>query len=429
MMDKENLQSPSKMDDMSMYENNSPRIAPICSSPSHCTHNIIRRPLEDHDSNSQDSGYSASFQSDHVTKYMSYTSPSRGSFQSFGSNSMGSMEDEFLEDFSDVEPLEKHGNLPEDFEKLLDGPLITKPKLCETQTEFCARPPLRRSFSHQPSTRDTPNSRRIRSCLFKTDDVRPFKRPDPPSTVQVVVKKSKIFEDDEDEASVPEVPFRPQLKRAFSATEESIMSAVQRSADTDDLIGDFSKSFCLPLTNGRHRDLKAITPHTLAALMRGEFDHSIASFKIIDCRYPYEFDGGHINGAINIYTKDKCLELLNENTVAQQQHNKRHILVFHCEFSSERGPNLYRYLRKEDRHRNEQEYPSLNYPEIYLLEGGYKNFFQYYSEMCIPIAYKEMLHPEHEHDLRHFRQKSKTWNMDSRPRPQLNRRRFGRLDV
>ena len=53
-----------------------------------------------------------------------------------------------------------------------------------------------------------------------------------------------------------------------------------------------------------------------------------------------------------------------------KSHQKRTILVFHCEFSSERGPRQLRYLRACDRTRN--PYPKLHYPEIYLLYGGYK---------------------------------------------------------
>ncbi|CAH0561837.1 unnamed protein product [Brassicogethes aeneus] len=422
--------SPSKMNDLSMYESNSPMVT-HCESPSQCTHSFIRRPSEDHDSNSQDSGYSASFQSEYA-KFMTYASQSRGSFQSFGS----SMEDESLEDFSDVQPLgNQENNLPTDFAKLIDGPLIDRPKLTENKQESVIRPLFRRALSlYNPTTtttKITPNSSRVRSCLFKENlEVRSFKRPEPPTAGEFnIIKKSKIF--DEDDGNVPVVPTRPTLQRHFSATEESIMSAVQRSAVSNDLIGDFSKSFCLPLTDGRHQDLKAITPSTLAGLINGEYDHSVASYKVIDCRYPYEFDGGHIAGALNVYTKEQCLELLEQNKVSEQHANKRHILVFHCEFSSERGPNLYRYIRKQDRQKNMQEYPALTFPEIYLLEGGYKNFFQDHSDMCIPIAYKQMLHPEHEEDLRHFRQKSKTWNSDTRcSRPQYNRsKRFARLDV
>ena len=55
-----------------------------------------------------------------------------------------------------------------------------------------------------------------------------------------------------------------------------------------------------------------------------------------------------------------------------QERNKelRSIIIFHCEFSSERGPQMSKYLRKIDR--GDNLYPKLKYPELYLLEGGYK---------------------------------------------------------
>ncbi len=36
-----------------------------------------------------------------------------------------------------------------------------------------------------------------------------------------------------------------------------------------------------------------------------------------------------------------------------------------------------RYFRSEDRNIHEKSYPKLHYPEIYLLEGGYKAFYEY----------------------------------------------------
>lgn len=348
-MDKENQ----KCEEISLYGSNSP-IESICTggiSPSHCSH--TRKSLDDHDTNSQDSGFISE-----NGKYLSYTSPTRGSSHSFGSGSLCSMEDEYFEYFSDVEPLDKQKNLPEDFNKLIHKPIIEnnvrplQESNKSSPSDNIIRPVFRRALSLQ-SPKITPNSSRVRSCLFRTSelsppdstDVRSFKRPEPPSNLaNPNLKRSKLFDED-DIPSVPEVEHhtvpRPLLKRAFSATEESIMSAVQRSSTEPDLIGDFTKTFCLPLTRGRHQDLKSITANTLAKLMRGEFNNSVASFRVIDCRYPYEFEGGHISGAINIYTKEQCLELLCENQLPMNSTpSKRHILVFHCEFSSERGPNL-----------------------------------------------------------------------------------------
>ena len=35
----------------------------------------------------------------------------------------------------------------------------------------------------------------------------------------------------------------------------------------------------------------------------------------------------------------------------------------------------YRFLRSQDREMNKDNYPALNFPEVYLLEGGYKAFY------------------------------------------------------
>ena len=35
-----------------------------------------------------------------------------------------------------------------------------------------------------------------------------------------------------------------------------------------------------------------------------------------------------------------------------------------------------RYLRSQDRLLNSDNYPSLYYPEVYILDGGYKAFYE-----------------------------------------------------
>lgn len=167
-------------------------------------------------------------------------------------------------------------------------------------------------------------------------------------------------------------------------------------------------------------------------MLNNKYEDQIDEYVIIDSRYPYEFEGGHIRHALNIYTKDKLYEEMfikrlnfksnnvhklpmsvsssslanqtntslhhsastvsvssmepNENDLysnpieLEQKHSKkiekRVIIIFHCEFSSERGPSLLRFLRNQDRSLNEHIYPYLYYPELYLLEGGYKSFYE-----------------------------------------------------
>ena len=90
--------------------------------------------------------------------------------------------------------------------------------------------------------------------------------------------------------------------------------------------------------------------------------------RIIDARYCYEFEGGHIRGAENFGTWDEeafLTEFFPPSLEAKiltpkpkwvaegndehscKENDKREILIFHCEFSSARGPALMRLLRKK----------------------------------------------------------------------------------
>jgi hypothetical protein len=38
----------------------------------------------------------------------------------------------------------------------------------------------------------------------------------------------------------------------------------------------------------------------------------------------------------------------------------------------------YRHLRRRDREIHVDSYPELKYPELYILQGGYRNFFEFF---------------------------------------------------
>lgn len=58
------------------------------------------------------------------------------------------------------------------------------------------------------------------------------------------------------------------------------------------------------------------------------------------------------------------------------------MIIFYCEFSSKRAPDMYNSLRSFDRRDNVHCYPDLHYPHIYLLSNGYCNFVSKYSDFC-----------------------------------------------
>ena len=80
-----------------------------------------------------------------------------------------------------------------------------------------------------------------------------------------------------------------------------------------------------------------------------------------------------------------------------------------------------RFLRNEDREAHADCYPRLRYPELYLLDGGYKAFYEHYASLCRPSAYRPMLHADHAAELRHFRLKSKSWAGDRKQRQRAPR--------
>ncbi|POI22666.1 hypothetical protein CIB84_013586, partial [Bambusicola thoracicus] len=158
------------------------------------------------------------------------------------------------------------------------------------------------------------------------------------------------------------------VKTQSSAAEiESILASDQR-----DLIGDFSKGYLFHTVDGKHQDLKYIDSEMIVSVLTGKFASFIKECVIIDCRYPYEYEGGHIKGAVNLHMEEDVEDFLLKNPIPPSK-NKRVIIVFHCEFSSERGPRMCRFVRERDRLGN--EYPNLHYPELYVLKGGYRDFF------------------------------------------------------
>ncbi|NWR21144.1 MPIP2 phosphatase, partial [Emberiza fucata] len=177
------------------------------------------------------------------------------------------------------------------------------------------------------------------------------------------------------------------------------------ASDDQELIGDFSKPHLLPMVEGKDPGLKYISPGTLAAVLSGRYSSSIGSSLVVDCRYPYEYEGGHVKGAVNLPQQRDVEEFLLERPIEPQERGKRVILIFHCEFSVERGPKMCKFLRGRDR--SCHEYPRLRYPELYVLKGGYRDFFSQFPGHCEPRDYRPMEHPAFKKELRKFRGQSR----------------------
>ncbi|KAG8506563.1 M-phase inducer phosphatase 3, partial [Galemys pyrenaicus] len=236
-----------------------------------------------------------------------------------------------------------------------------------------------------------------------------------PITVPKLAKNLELGEDQAEQISDELMEFSLEdqeakgsaLKKTVSLCDINIIQTLGEDSNQGHLIGDFSKVCALPIVSGRHQDLKYVNPETVAALLLGKFQSLIEKFYIIDCRFPYEYLGGHIQGALNMYSQEELYNFFLKKPIVPLNTQKRIIILFHCEFSSERGPRMCRSLREEDRVLN--QYPALYYPELYILKGGYRDFFLEYMELCEPQSYCPMHHQDHKAELLKCRSQTKAW--------------------
>ncbi|KAJ1030382.1 hypothetical protein NDA16_001291 [Ustilago loliicola] len=63
----------------------------------------------------------------------------------------------------------------------------------------------------------------------------------------------------------------------------------------------------LPCFNVKDDGLMRITPQTMTNLLAGKYTNAIQSYQVVDCRFGYEYEGGHIPGAINLSTVEKVV--------------------------------------------------------------------------------------------------------------------------
>jgi rhodanese-related sulfurtransferase len=155
------------------------------------------------------------------------------------------------------------------------------------------------------------------------------------------------------------------------------------------------KKMNLPiLLNTSQPELNCLSTETVAQLVDGKFSHIYTKVIVVDCRFEYEYLGGHIRGALN-FPKEVDLDRFFIESDFYHRYGDTLCLVFHCEYSSHRAPKAYRHLRSWDRKQHANCYPKLIFSEMYLLEGGYKKFYEECSDWCEPHGYVEMKDQAH----------------------------------
>jgi len=278
-----------------------------------------------------------------------------------------------------------------------------------------------------------------RSPLSRNEFKAGFKRPEAPcvSTNIPTFGRKKRHPGLVERSISLQQPYFPHSGKTLmrSQSEVAIKKSFEFKDDNDDILPDSYGKYCLPSGTGlskNHPNLRSITCHTLADLIAGKHKDSVNSFRVIDVRYKFEYEGGHILGAEN-WQHGEDEEFLSGLLPAEPlecppspgdvKNEKRNIVIFHCEFSSQRAPDFYKKLRERDRTLNENVYPGLHYPEIYLLHLGYKEFYNNYPALCTG-RYTEMADPRYGNELRQMRAKSKSWSGGTAARTGALARRF-----
>lgn len=163
--------------------------------------------------------------------------------------------------------------------------------------------------------------------------------------------------------------------------------------------------------NAKHDGINTVTCATVRDLLDGRIGRQFRNVFILDCRFDYEYLGGHIRTAIHANDPEVLVERFFKHRVLDGPT----CFVFHCEFSSERGPSQLRLMRELDRKANLASYPNLFYPELYLMENGYSEFFVKFPTYCDPQAYISMFDDRFRDSLRGNLEIKKTLKKKRRP--------------
>ena len=107
-------------------------------------------------------------------------------------------------------------------------------------------------------------------------------------------------------------------------TTESLQSII----DVDD-----AHQLKLPHFIQEEESLPRITKDTMVNILDGRYNEFYDQSIVIDCRFEYEYNGGHIDGAINHNDKEALAGNLFEPLTPS-----RTLLIFHCEYSAHRAP-------------------------------------------------------------------------------------------
>jgi hypothetical protein len=107
--------------------------------------------------------------------------------------------------------------------------------------------------------------------------------------------------------------------------------------DADAFLLDNRKCLLPTVPDRKNPDLNVLAPETMKQLLDGHYSKQLSGFKMIDCRFEYEYEGGHIDGALHLKDPKQVEDLLFKKVLPN---SKSQAIIFHCEFSQNRAPKM-----------------------------------------------------------------------------------------
>mmetsp|Transcript_77521 Transcript_77521/g.137208 ORF Transcript_77521/g.137208 Transcript_77521/m.137208 type:complete len:265 (+) Transcript_77521:65-859(+) len=169
-------------------------------------------------------------------------------------------------------------------------------------------------------------------------------------------------------------PIRPSAvsRRAGMRDRQTEPAGVANKGPSGPLLQAVDK-FGTPIRSSVAMKMKYATADALAHALRSK--RAI----VMDVRQKYEFDGGHIDGALHCDWRAGGGAAVARlfSTISRKAAALNMAVVVYCEFGGKRSPEAYKAIFKADHER------SLN-GELYVLHGGYSRFCQKHGELCCP---------------------------------------------
>merc|ERR1711976_321210 len=131
--------------------------------------------------------------------------------------------------------------------------------------------------------------------------------------------------------------FLPLCVPKFSSFSSAPITAKEKQNETN----------ILPTVRGL-AGYESISGQTLVDVLDGQYDSQLDNYYLFDCRYTYEYNGGHIKTATNVIPSSSDNFFKKHLFTNQLANANRVAIFFHCEFSSKRGPHCYSLLRAMD---------------------------------------------------------------------------------